>query len=140
MRGLLVLVVLAAFATFASAGDVDELAESVESLSPCIHSVTWNYDSSVRIVLLQGGYEHVETPVYVQWLSPPTPDEEPKVLRTVRLTKLDMHSWSELVVTLELGITTAIFSGTHTYSRADAKAQVRIGAPGEVEIDLEDAL
>jgi len=116
--------------------DDDPLDLIASALPVELRSITWSADQSIRIVIFQGGFEHVTTPVYIQWIAPHDPRAEPTLLASKRLVQLDFYSCSDPVIEYSAQGTVATLTATHTYEGTDTEVIVRIGTVGEASVEM----
>lgn len=132
-------------ASLAVAAEVDsEEAVAVRAIPASVATVAggglWGERGSYRVVVTQGGFEHIHSEVYAQWLS--TNDKgEAKVEESVRVKKL-----SDLVGAVIGDVRIAPRSReskgvfevevTDRNSQKTAIALLHMGKPGELSVDL----
>jgi hypothetical protein len=80
----------------------------------------WQQDSisgSIRVLIYSGGYEHVSSMLYLQWLTDPTSELPGQIIASVRVEELDgIYSFVEPRIQVQDGTPKVHLSGVHSYT------------------------
>lgn len=89
-----------------------------------------------RLVVVEGGFEHVSTAGYLQWLWANEDSSTVEVISTVPLTEIGRGIWSfgeGEFCHLPDGSVELILPATHTYTLEQQTFRFRLGAPGQYQ-------
>ncbi|HET7024701.1 MAG TPA: hypothetical protein VFI39_05810 [Gemmatimonadales bacterium] len=77
-------------------------AQAAPSISPDVDAVAtggyWtlgDQEGHYRLIIVSGGFEHVVSQIYLQWLAQPaSPDDSVTVVASIELTDIDSGGWA----------------------------------------------
>ena len=119
------------------------MAQDSVALDPAIaHVVTgghWTQGGArglYRIIVRTGGFEHVASELFIQWLDDPTQSDDPvKVRMTQPVDSIPARIWSLGRPTLNCSRACQVeIDGTNAYTNERAVWRITLGAPGQYQI------
>lgn len=87
-----------------------------------------------RIIIVEQGYEHVSTSVYIQWLKYDEKENKKIMLSQVKVNEIEMWSLSLKKSNNQNSDNLITFSGTHTYTYEDGEIIIQISNIGKYKV------
>ena len=126
----------------ATAQAVPVVAPSVDDVEAGGYWTAGGAEGQYRLIVTSGGFEHVTSRLYLQWLSDPSSEEDTTVvLRTIELSDIDSAGWRlyDLRIRMNNGKWEATVDGQnpHTEPMAKTRWRISLGPPGTFQISRE---
>ena len=147
VRTGLALLILATLGASHLSSAQDDLKSTIERLNPTVAFVVtggeWQRGDDrgeVRIVIASGGFEHVTSVLYVQWLLIDPDSAETRVVRTEQVKEFADRHWSLATPRItwqgQKWYATVDGADSHTEPPRVSRWRMDIGPPGEIHVSL----
>ena len=142
LNRMVLILLLGALAGSANAQGVPTVPTEVSGVLAGGYWTSGAQEGSYRIIIVSGGFEHIVSQVFLQWLSQPTsPNDSVVVLSTVELEAISAGGWQATNPQFELKNkkweATIASSNSHTDPISSTRWRLTLGPPGSYSIATE---
>jgi hypothetical protein len=129
------ILILLCVTTVNAVSDVEQLPASIEAAVSGGYWKSGDKDGRYRVVVVNGGFEHVHSKVFLQWVTGPTSERVQSILLSVPVREInESNFWSVGVPEFVTKMREISLHATNSYTLEEATFVIKPGVAGKYEI------